>query len=67
MVRRALTALDGRDVEAYLEQVSPQIELISFASPLQGQGPITGHEGVRDYFHELSELLGGEPNSKSRR
>ncbi len=53
LVRRALTALDGRDVEAYLEQVSPQIELISFASALQGQGPITGHEGIRDYFHEL--------------
>ena len=53
VVRRALTALDRRDVEAYLEVVSPQIELISFALPLQGQGPITGHEGIRDYFHEL--------------
>jgi ketosteroid isomerase-like protein len=53
VVRRALTALDRRDVEAYLEVVSPQIELITFASPLQGQGPITGHEGIRDYFHEL--------------
>ena len=53
VVRRALTALDRRDVEAYLEVASPQIELITFASPLQGQGPITGHEGIRDYFHEL--------------
>ena len=53
VVRRALTALDRRDVEEYLEVVSPQIELITFASPLQGQGPITGHEGIRDYFHEL--------------
>ena len=23
------------------------------ASPLEGQGPITGHEGIRDYFHGL--------------
>ena len=53
VVRQALAALDRRDVEAYLEVVSPQIELITFASPLQGQGPITGHEGIRDYFHEL--------------
>ena len=53
VVRRALTALDRRDVEAYLEVVSPQIELITFASPLQGHGPITGHEGIRDYFHDL--------------
>ena len=53
MVRRALAALDRRDVDAYLEVVSPQIELITFASPLQGQGPITGHEGIRDFFREL--------------
>jgi ketosteroid isomerase-like protein len=50
VVRRALAALDRRDVEAYLEVASPQIELITFASPLQGQGPITGHEGIRDVF-----------------
>lgn len=53
VVWRAPTALDLRDVEAYLEVVSLQIELTTFASPLQGQGPITGHEGIRDYFHEL--------------
>ena len=54
MVRRALAALDRRDVEAYLEVASPQIELMTFALALQGrQGPITGHEGIRDYFGEL--------------
>ena len=53
VVGRALAALDRRDVEAYLEVVSPQIELITFASPLIGQGPTTGHEGIRDYFREL--------------
>jgi hypothetical protein len=41
VVRRALAALDRRDVEAYLEVASPQIELITPALPLQG--PITGH------------------------
>ena len=53
VVRRALAALSRRDVEAYLEVASPQIELITFASPLQGQGTITGHEGIRDFFNEL--------------
>ena len=53
VVRRALAALDRRNVEAYLEVASPHIELITFASPLQGQGPITGHEGIRDFFREL--------------
>ena len=51
VVRRALAALDRRDVEAYLEVASPQIELITPALPLQG--PITGHEGIRDFFREL--------------
>ena len=53
VVRRALAALDRRDVEAYLEVASPQIELTTFISELQGQGPITGHEGIRDFFREL--------------
>jgi ketosteroid isomerase-like protein len=51
VVRQALAALDRRDVEAYLEVASPQIELINPASPLQG--PITGHQGIRDFFREL--------------
>jgi ketosteroid isomerase-like protein len=51
VVRRALVALDRRDVEAYLEVVSPQIELIPPTSPLHG--PISGHEGIRNYFHDL--------------
>ena len=51
VVRRALAALDRRDVEAYLEVASPQIELITPALPLQG--PITGHEGIRDFFREM--------------
>jgi ketosteroid isomerase-like protein len=51
VVRRALAALDRRDLEAYLEVASPQIELITPASPLQG--PITGHEGIRKFFREI--------------
>ena len=51
VVRLALAALDRRDVEAYLEVASPQIELITPALPFQG--PITGHVGIRDFFREL--------------
>src|SRR5215213_2544942 len=51
VVRHALAALDRRDVEAYLEVASPQIELITPALPLQGL--ITGHEGIRDFFREM--------------
>jgi ketosteroid isomerase-like protein len=51
IVRRALTALDSRDVDAYLELASPDIELINPASPLEG--PTTGHEGVRRFFSDI--------------
>ena len=51
IVRSALAALDRRDVEAYLELASPEIELITPASPLEG--PTTGHDGIRRFFSEL--------------
>jgi ketosteroid isomerase-like protein len=52
VVRRALAALDRRDVEAYLEVASPRIELINPASSLEG--PAIGHKGIRGFFRELS-------------
>ena len=51
VVRRALAALDRRDLDAYLAVASPQIELITPASPIQG--PIVGHEGIRTFFGEM--------------
>ena len=51
VVRRALAALDRRDVEGYLEVASPEIELVNPATPLEG--PITGHEAIRRFFREL--------------
>jgi ketosteroid isomerase-like protein len=51
VIREALAALDRRDVEAYLEVASPEIELINPALPIQG--PITGHDRVREFFREL--------------
>src|SRR5215216_4895137 len=54
VVRQALAALDRRDVEAYLEVASPQIELITPALPVQGL--ITGHEGIRDFFRDMRSL-----------
>ncbi len=52
VVRRALDALNRRDVEAYLALASPQIELINPASPIEG--PTSGHEGIRRFFSELA-------------
>jgi ketosteroid isomerase-like protein len=51
VVRTALTALDRRDVELYLSIASPEIELITPASPLEGSS--VGHEGIRRFFQEM--------------
>jgi ketosteroid isomerase-like protein len=51
IVRTALTALDQRDVERYLSVASPEIELISPTSPLEG--PSIGHDGIRVFFKEM--------------
>ena len=51
LVRTALTALDHREVEAYLRVASPQIELINPASEIEG--PFIGHDGMRRFFSEL--------------
>jgi ketosteroid isomerase-like protein len=50
IVRTALTALDRRDLELYLSIASPEIELFTPASPLEG--PSVGHEGIRRFFEE---------------
>jgi hypothetical protein len=50
--------------------VSPQIELVTFASPLQGDGPVTGHDGIRDFFGDLwsySEVSGLEVEEMAKR
>ncbi len=51
LVRTALTALDHRDVEAYLRVASPQIELVNPASEIEGA--FVGHDGIRRFFSEL--------------
>ena len=51
VVRRALAALDSRDVEAYLEIASPDIELVTPESGLEG--PSVGHDGIRRFFRAL--------------
>ena len=54
IVRKALAALDDRDVEAYLSVASPRIELITPASPLDGAN--IGHEGIREFFRALESF-----------
>jgi ketosteroid isomerase-like protein len=57
--RRANTAFNTRDVEAYLAYCDPDIEL---HSAVTGPGPAVyhGHEGVRRWHSEIADAFGGE-------
>jgi ketosteroid isomerase-like protein len=50
-VRMALRALDRRDVDGYLRIASPNIEVITPASEMEGAS--VGHAGMRRFFAEL--------------
>jgi ketosteroid isomerase-like protein len=53
LVRRAIAALNDRDVDAYLALCTPDIELVSPVAPLEGAN--TGPEGIRQFFSALDE------------
>jgi ketosteroid isomerase-like protein len=52
-VRRAIAALNARDVEAYLGLCTPDIELISRLAPIEGTN--RGPEGIRQFSSGLDE------------
>jgi ketosteroid isomerase-like protein len=54
VVRRAIAALNDRDVDAYLALCTPDIELVSPLAPIEG--PSIGPEGIRQFFSGLDEV-----------
>src|SRR5207248_3147462 len=52
-VRRALAALNARDVERYLALCAPDIELVSPVAAIEGSN--VGERGVREFFAGLDE------------
>jgi ketosteroid isomerase-like protein len=53
IVRRAVAALNERDVDRYLELCTPDIELISPVAGIEGSSK--GAEGIRTFFSGLDE------------
>src|SRR5882672_9070879 len=53
VVKRAIAALNERDVRLYLTLCDPDVELISPVAPLEGAS--TGAEGIRQFFAGLQE------------
>jgi ketosteroid isomerase-like protein len=52
-VQRLIEALNGRDLERYLDLCRPDVELISPLSPLEG--PNVGPAGVTRFFAAIEE------------
>jgi ketosteroid isomerase-like protein len=53
VVNRAITAINERDVDAYLALCRPDFELINPVAAIEG--PNRGEQGVRDFFDSISE------------
>jgi ketosteroid isomerase-like protein len=53
IVRRAIGALNQRDVSLYLTLCAPDVELISPVAPLEGAN--TGAEGIQQFFSGVKE------------
>jgi ketosteroid isomerase-like protein len=52
MARRALEALNRRDIDAALEDVDPDIELVFLIMQAEGRS-YRGHEGLRQYMDDV--------------
>ena len=53
VVERAISAINERDVEAYLALCNPDIELINQIAAIEG--PNKGEEGIRGFFESINE------------
>ena len=53
IVRRAITAINERDVDAYLALCNSDFELINPLAPIEGSN--RGEEGIRAFFEGINE------------
>ena len=53
VVNRAITAINERDVDAYLALCTPDFELINPVAQIDG--PARGEQGIRGFFDGISE------------
>ena len=58
LVEAAYTALDRRDLDAFLAVIHPEVEFRSLIAEAEGQ-TYRGHDGVREWWDAVAESLGG--------
>jgi len=54
LVRSAIEALNGRDMERLLELLDPDVELVTVKAVFEGT-EYRGHDGLRRYLADMSE------------
>jgi uncharacterized protein len=55
--KRAVEALNRRDIEAVLEEVDPEVQAHNAGEMSLGAGATRGHEGLRETFRTWSEAF----------
>ena len=57
--KRAIQAYNRRDIDAFLEEIDPEVELHGALQPLlQSEATVyQGHEGVRQWVRDIDEAL----------
>lgn len=58
IARAAYAALEARDLEAFLALVDPDVEFTSLIAEVE-QERFVGHDGVRRWWDQVVESLGG--------
>jgi ketosteroid isomerase-like protein len=54
VTRRAVDAFNRRDLDALLETIDPQGELLPFRALLEGE-PYRGHDGIRQFLEDMND------------
>jgi ketosteroid isomerase-like protein len=56
VARRSFEAIGRWDIDALLELYDPEVEFLPLTGTRVESGGYVGHQGVRDYFEEVTEI-----------
>ena len=56
LARRSFEAIGRWDIDALLELYDPEVEFLPLTGTRVESGGYVGHQGVRDYFEEVTEI-----------
>ncbi|HKP88409.1 MAG TPA: nuclear transport factor 2 family protein [Thermoleophilaceae bacterium] len=57
LIQRSFDSFNGRDLDAFLGLMDPEVEFTPYERALEGLGPYRGHDGVRTWWEEAFTAL----------